>query len=324
MRRLLVTAATAVATLALAGCVSTAPVADQPVPTASLPHPAGMSDPAQPSTGPAGSDSHCDPYTSLTPISLPAPGAMPPGTAMEKILKRGRLIVGVDQNTYLFGYRDPETGKIVGSDIDIAREIARAIFGDPNKIQLIAITAAQRIPYVTDHTVDLVVDTMTVNCDRLAKVRFSSIYYDAGQRVLVPAGSKATGIGDLGGKKVCAAAGSTSIVNIANAASKPIPVSVEDWTDCLVLLQQHQVDAISTDDTILSGLKAQDPQTKLVGPAFTDEPYGIAIAKDSPDLVRFVNAVLAHLHSNGRWAAIYRKWLGSDGVPAAPRVSYGG
>jgi polar amino acid transport system substrate-binding protein len=314
----------AILTLALTGCATPAAVPSQPTPAATLPRPLGMSDPAKPPTAASGTDTSCDPYASLTPSSLPAPGNMPSGSTMDKILKRGRLIVGVDQNTFLFGYRDPATGDIVGSDIDIAREVARAIFGDPNKVQLVAITAAQRIPDVQNGTVDLVADTMTVNCTRKQQVNFSSIYYDAGQRVLVRADSKATGINDLGGQKVCAAEGSTSISNIAAAPSKPIPVSVADWTDCLVLLQQNQVAAISTDDTILNGLKAQDPQTKLVGAAFTDEPYGMAIAKSNPDLVRFVNAVLVKIHSNGRWADIYRKWLGPDGVPSTPRVNYEG
>ena len=55
---------------------------------------------------------------------------MPAGSTMAKILSRGRLIVGVDQNTYLFGFRNPATGEIEGFDIDIAREVAKAIFGD--------------------------------------------------------------------------------------------------------------------------------------------------------------------------------------------------
>ncbi len=73
------------------------------------------------------------------------------------------------------------------------------------------------------------------------------------------------------------------------------PKVVQDpyWTDCLVLLQQDQVAAVSTDDAILYGLEAQDPFTKVVGPELTDEPYGLAMSKQHPDFVRFVNAVLA-------------------------------
>jgi polar amino acid transport system substrate-binding protein len=90
------------------------------------------------------------------------------------------------------------------------------------------------------------------------------------------------------------------------------------WTDCLVLLQQGDVAAISTDDSILDGLAAQDPWTKLVGGRLTDEPYGLAISKQYPEFVRFVNAVLAQLRSDGQWAASYRHWIGTPVPPQQP------
>src|SRR5262245_19874151 len=238
-----------------------------------LPLPAGVQDPAVISSGTAGPAPACNPVASLPPPAvLPGSGAMPAGTFMSAIAQRGRLIVGVDQTKYLFGYRNSTTGEIEGFDIDLARTVAAAIFGDTNgRLQLVAITPAQRIPYVSSGKVDLVVDTMTMNCDRWRQVSFSSQYYAAGQKVLVPASSNATSIDDLHGQKVCAVAGSTSIANIAARASKPIPVSVHDWTDCLVMLQQGQVAAISTDDAILSGLAKQDPNTKIIGERFTQE-----------------------------------------------------
>ncbi len=157
--------------------------------------------------------------------------------------------------------------------------IADAIFGNPNKVVFKAISDAQRIPDVQSGAVDIVAHTMTITCERLQQVDFSTVYFEAGQRVLVQTNSTAKSIADLGGKKVCATTGSTSIENIKAAPSHPIPVAVPYWTDCLVLLQQGQVAAISTDDSILAGLTAQDPWTKIVGPRFSKEPYGLAISK---------------------------------------------
>ncbi len=309
------------AMIALAGCST----ARTPSPGASAfpaVRPLGVQDPAVIPSSSAGPAQTCDPRASLRPAgSLPAPGQMPAGSTMARIQQSGLLRVGVDQNTFLFGYRNPATGQIEGFDIDVAREIAKAIFGTPERIRLIAITSAQRIPYVQENKVDLVADTMTINCARLQLVNFSSVYYEAGQRVLVNKGSTARGIDDLGGKKVCAAAGSTSIQNIAARPSKPIPVSVLDWTDCVVLLQQGQVDAISTDDTILAGMAEQDPNLQLVGPKFTEEPYGMAISKDSPDLVRFVNGVLERMRRDGTLRAINERWL-KENAPPVPSAAY--
>ena len=165
---------------------------------------------------------------------------------------------------------------------------------------------------------------MTITCDRLRQVDFSSVYFMAHQRVLIPDDSAAGGgLADLGGQRVCATKGSDSVNTIAAYPTRPKVVQVDYWTDCLVLLQQDQVAAISTDDSILAGLAAQDPFTKVVGPSLTSEPYGLAISKRHPDFVRFVNAVLAQERSDGSWAASYKRWIGSpaEQPPAAHYAS---
>ncbi|BCJ34457.1 ABC transporter substrate-binding protein [Actinocatenispora thailandica] len=304
------------ALLVVAGCgASTLPDAGTP---AAPPRPVGVQDPAK-IPGADSQDTSCA-ADSYRPHGSPAD--MLHGPAVSRIRKRGRLVVGVDQNTYLFGFRD-QNNDLQGFDIDMLREVARAIFGDPDKIQFKVITSAQRIPVLRKHQVDLVADVMTVNCERWKQVAFSSVYFDAGQRVLVPSGSTASKLGDLGGKKVCAAKGSTSIRAIAADPAKPVPVAVDDWTDCLVMLQQRQVAAISTDDTILAGLKKQDPNTKVIGPKFTDEPYGIAANLDDVDLVRFVNGVLAKIRGDGTWKKLYDQWLTVLGpAPKPPAAQY--
>jgi len=302
----------------LAACAATTDKATAPASSFAPAQPVGVKNPAEIPSAAAGSQNTCDVrHSSLRPV----PGNPATGPTLSAIRSRGRLVVGVDQNTYLFGYRDPASGQIVGFDVDILREVAFDLFGDRNAIQFTAITSAQRIPAILNKQVDLVAETMTINCERLQQVDFSSVYFEAGQRVLVPKDSTATGIADLGGKNVCAADGSTSIRNIAAAASKPVPVSVPDWTDCLVLLQQGQVAAISTDDTILQGLAAQDPNVKLVGDKFTDEPYGIAVNKSANDLLRFVNGTLERIRSDGTWQAIYTRQL-KAAAPNPPPAGY--
>jgi polar amino acid transport system substrate-binding protein len=242
---------------------------------------------------------------------------------MARIAQRGRLVVGVSQTTYLFGHRDPYTGDLVGLDIDIAREIAAAIFGRRDRIQFWSITSAQRIPYVTSGKVDMVVRTSSMTCARWREVSFSTQYYQAEQRLLVPRNSTVRSIDDLGGKKVCAAAGSTDLAVVASAASRPVPVAAAEVIDCLVLLQLGQVDAISNDDALLMGLVAQDPATRIVGPSLDHEAYGIMMAKGAPDLVRFVNGVLARMRADGTLATRYRRWsIPGATLPPVPAARY--
>jgi len=246
---------------------------------------------------------------------------------MAAIYARKHLTVGVDQSTPLLSDLDPATGRIDGFNVAIARQVAKAIFGNENAIKFVAITSAQRKQVILDHKVDLIADPTTIVCDRLAWADFSTPYLVAHQRVLVPTSSKARGIGDLGGQKVCAAAGTTSIYEIAAQRSHPIPVAVPNWSDCLVLLQQGQVAAISTTDTVLAGLATQDPQTKVVGPWFTYEPQGLGMSKSARDLVRFVNAVLERLRTDGEWTRLYARYIGTriqPRIPAPPAPAYCG
>jgi polar amino acid transport system substrate-binding protein len=303
----------------LSAC-SAGPAPSEVVPrTAPAPQPAGASTVTAAPSSTAGPAPACDATASLRPGPLPPAGQMPAGSTMERILKRGRLIAGVDQNSYLMGFRNSFTGEIEGFDVDVARQIAKAVFGDEKKIQFKVVTSAERIGVLQRGEVDVVVRTMTITCDRLKEVDFSQVYYQAGQRVLVRRNSGITGVESLQEKRVCVASGSTSLNNVVNRVKTT--VSVPNWTDCLVMLQQGQTDAISTDDTILAGLAAQDPYTEVVGSRFTEEPYGVGIHKGQDDLVRFVNGVLERMRADGSWSAIYSRWLGRLGPAPAPPVA---
>ena len=303
MTRLIVTALA----LTLTGCATTSGDA-QRVSLAALATPAAATAKATP-TPPA----RCtDPTASLRPRS----GPIAAGSFMDRIRRRGSLVAGVDQNSLRLAYLRPSTGRIEGFEVDLVREIARALFGDPNRIELRAVTTSQRESMVRSGKVDIVVDAMTINCDRRRRVAFSTVYLDAGLRLLVPASSRARSLADLGGRRVCATAGSTTLQRIARDPSHPIPYPVAQRTDCLVELQQGRVDAIASDDAILLGFRAQDPNTKLIGPALEDEPYGMAIDKRHPEFVRYVNAVLERVRGDGTWRRLHSRWL-DDLAPAA-------
>ena len=246
-----------------------------------------------------------DREASLRPGPLPSPGAMPPGSTMAAIAERGRLIVGVDQNTDLFGFRDPATGQLEGFDIDIAREIARAIFGDPDRIQLKVVNASQRESVLQSGEVDLVVRTYSITCARKQLVDFSTVYYEANQKILSAKGSGIDSAASLAGKRVCAVSGTTSLSKLDELNPRPKIYGATTWTDCLLMLQQGQVDAISTDDAVLKGLAKQDPTVDVVGDSIAKEPYGIGVNKEHPDLVRFVNGVLEKIRNDGTWERLY-------------------
>jgi polar amino acid transport system substrate-binding protein len=315
-RRTLAALAAAIALL-VTGCGSAgAPIDPAPVGHVQPPQPADVGG-ADASGGGSGGN-NCD-MRSLSPN----PGIFS-GSTMAKIRQRGRLIAGVDQTTYLFGFLNPATGNLEGFDTEIVKQIAAAIFGTwEGHVQWTTIPSSQRENVLKSNSVDIVVRTYSITCSRLKDIDFSSTYYAAGQRVLVAKNSGITGLTDLGAKKVCATKTSTSLAAIAQAPAKPIPVSVSNWSDCLVMLQQGQVDAISTDDVILAGMAKQDPNLEVVGDRFTQELYGVGIPKGQEDMVRFVNSVLDTVRGNGVWQQNYNYWVAPVLGPASPpSVSY--
>jgi len=238
------------------------------------------------------------------------------------------LRVGVDQTTLDWGYLTP-TGSLEGFDVDMLVKVAKAIFGgDPVKdgtIHFVVVPNAERQSAVSAGKVDLLAETMTITCDRQQgkdAVAFSSEYFHTDQGILAPKSTTITSTADLNGKRVCATNASTSIKKLA-AISGVIPWGAATQTDCLVMLQQGQVDAISTDNTILAGFVKEDPNLEIKTDAnrapltLRPEPYGMAIPQNRPDFVRFVNAVLDHDRADPTgWAATYTKWLCPAATPA--------
>lgn len=264
-------------------------------------------------------DNSCgDPTASLAPIGDDANSPW-----FQHVKQRGKLLAGVDDSTYLFGFRDPKSSELQGFDIEIAHDLAQRIFGDPGKVQFLEITTPQRVTALQRFDVDVVVRTFTISCARRNDVLFSSPYFVAHQRLLVDSASPANNLADLVGQRVCATQGSDSLSRIAQ--HKAVPVSVANWSDCLVLLQQNQVAGISTDDTILAGMHAQDPKTKIVGPNLGDEPYGVAVNKSNPDFVRYINSALDDIKSN-QWQQAYARWLTNalGPSPGPPGSNYKG
>lgn len=254
------------------------------------------------------------------------------GPTIEKIKDREvkKLIVGVDQNSYRWGYRDPNKkgGELEGFDIDLAHRIAEEIFGDPDAVVFRAIPTNQRIPALKSGQVDMVVRTMTINCERLDDVDFSTGYFETGQQVLAPVKSSITGYNPtLAGKKVCSASGSIAEEELKKKNyGADISTTVPNQLDCLVRLQLGEVDAVVTDSALAAGQAAQDPTVELKGEKpFTTEHYGVAMKKGSDDLVRRVNKVLADFRDdkNG-WEKSYDTWLeeGLGTSPGPPKAEY--
>jgi glutamate transport system substrate-binding protein len=242
--------------------------------------------------------------------STPAAEAeqFPEDTTMGKIQAAGEIKIGVKYDVPPFGFKNPQTDEIEGFDVDLGKAIAEKLGVEPNFIEAIS---DNRIPFLQDGTVDLVLSTMTINAERAQEIEFSEPYYIARGRILVPQDSDIAGVADLAGKKVCTALGSTYEETLKEQAPEADLRLVDSYSECLELVQNGAVDAVSTDDVILTGMIIQDDTLKLTeGEPLTTEPYGAGIKKGDAEFKEFVDGVLEEYKSGGGWATAYEKWVG--------------
>ncbi|MFC4604856.1 glutamate ABC transporter substrate-binding protein [Rhodococcus kronopolitis] len=325
-RALVAAAAVLVCGGLVTGCTENSPTAGHVPPggttaphTTEAPLPEGAAVAPSP-TAPPVPEQCANPTASLRPFPG---GTGQPSPSLDRIRERGRLVVGLDTGSNLFSFRDPITGTVEGFDADIAREVARDLLGDPNRVEFRIMSSADRIPALQDRRVDVVVKTMSITCERREQVDFSTVYFLAQQRILTTKGSDIRDVADLAGKRVCTAAGSTSLTHLQQAQPAATVLTVPSWADCLVVLQQGQADAATSDDSILAGLASQDPYLQIVGGSLSSEPYGIGINKSDPDLVRSVNASLERIRQDGTWSRLYDRWLGVlESSPGPPAPTY--
>jgi ABC-type amino acid transport substrate-binding protein len=243
------------------------------------------------------------------------------GTPLGDIQEKGEIAIGVKYDVPPFGFNNPQSGKVEGFDVDLGQAIADKLGVEPKFIEAIS---DNRIPFLQDGTADVILSTMTINEERVGEIDFSDPYFIAKGRILVKKGnSEITGVDTLAGKSVCTALGSTYEATIKQQAPDAKLKLVDSYSECLESLQNGSVDAISTDDVILTGMIIQDDTLQLVGDELTQEPYGAGIKKGNTELRDFVNQVFEEYKQDGRYDKTYEKWVGqyTDTEPEPPDIS---
>jgi len=229
------------------------------------------------------------------------------GTPMAEFQEKGEVTIGVKFDVPPFGFENPQSGEVEGFDVDMGNYIADKLGVEANFIEAIS---DNRIPFLADGTADLILSTMTITTDRDAEIDFSRPYYVARGRILVPEGSDIAGVDDLGGTRVCTALGSTYEATLTEQAPDAELDLVDAYSECLEKIQNESVDAVSTDDVILTGMIIQDESLQLVGEPLTTEPYGVGIAEGETELAEFLDTTIEESFEDGTWDELYEEWVG--------------
>ncbi|HYQ62376.1 glutamate ABC transporter substrate-binding protein [Actinophytocola sp.] len=240
----------------------------------------------------------------------------------DRITKNGKIVIGVKEDQPYLGYKDPTTGEYSGFDIEIARLVAAKLGFDEKKVEFKTVQSAGREAAITNGDVDYYVGTYTINDKRKEQISFAGPYFVAGQDLLVRKDDNTiTGKDTLKGKKVCSVTGSTPIQRVRDEQlTQPENiVEFQAYSQCVEKLTNSEVDAVTTDDAILKGFAAQDPDNlKVVGKPFSKEPYGIGLPHDDKALRDKVNDILQTAIDDGTWQDIYDSTLGKSNSKASP------
>jgi putative glutamine transport system substrate-binding protein len=224
--------------------------------------------------------------------------------AVAAIKARGVLKVGVKEDVPGFGLVDTATGKYAGLEIEIAKLIAKDIFGDETKVQFTAVTAATRGPLLDNGDIDMVIATFTIKPDRLETYNFTTPYYTDAVAMLVKKDSGITQLTDLAGKQIGVAMSATSKAAITEAAAA-VGVTLTDanfsefatYPEIKAALDSKRVDVFSVDGSILTGYV--DDTTVILDARFSPQEYGIATKKQNTELATYVDNLVKGWLSDG-------------------------
>jgi len=262
------------------------------------------------------------------PDSLLNPSAIPDRTQASTaaiITKRGKLRVGVRRDVRPFGFVDAN-GELSGFDIDLAHEFARRWLHNEGALELVIVSAADRIPRLTSGDVDLLIAAMPHKRERDALIDFSEPYFVDGQALLIRSDSGITTVHDLREKTVAALQDAPAIDTLfqwAEGQSLSIKLmSFPAYPEALSALQKGEVDALTADSVTLNQFAQEAPNLRLISERFTRESYGIGLPQGDSQLRALVNFTLQDMKTDGTYDSLYRHWFPAD-EPLAIELSPG-
>ena len=247
--------------------------------------------------------------------------AAEPGKLFDDITAAKKVTVGVSAYEPPFGVR--RGGVYQGFDIDIAEAVFHGLGID--EIVYVPVTSEQRIPFLREGKVDVVVANMTITRSREALVDFSIPYFQDGISLLVAKDAPIKTYQDLDGLKVGVEAGTTAVGVLKQVAPGADLVEFADAKAMQAGLETGEVPAISTDLLLLIGLRKGckvPADFRITGTRFTTEPYGIALPQDQSKLRNAINHQLLGLWEDGTWQKIADTWFG-PGAPFEHRLTFG-
>jgi polar amino acid transport system substrate-binding protein len=227
--------------------------------------------------------------------------------ALDSIMAAKVIKVAVPQDFAPFGSAGLDL-KPQGYDIDMANLIAKAL---GVKAEIIAVTSANRIPYLQTHKADIVISSLGKNPEREKVIDFSAAYAPFFSGVFGTKGIKVTSAADLKGKVIGATRGAIEEQELSKIAPEDATIKrFEDNNATIAAFVSAQVDLIATGNTVAAAIAEKVPaRAPTLMFVIKDSPCYIGLNKDEPKLLAKVNEIIAQAKASGEIAKLSEKWL---------------
>jgi ABC-type amino acid transport substrate-binding protein len=245
---------------------------------------------------------------------------------LKKIAESGKITLAYRESSVPFSYLSGP-GAPVGFSVDISNAVVDAVKKKLNnpalKVELQAVTSQNRIPLLTNGTIDLECGSTTNNTARAKDVQFAINYFYTVTRLLTKKASGVNNYADLAKKKVASTSGTTN-AQVIRKYNRDQNLDMEivlgkDHDDALLLVDSGRAEAFAMDDILLFGLmgNTRNPaEWAVVGDALQVEPYACMMRKDDPQFHALVNGVISGMMKSGEFEKLYAKWFMA---PVPPR-----
>jgi len=256
-------------------------------------------------------------------LTLPA-FAQTAGT-LDKVKQSGAITLAYRESSVPFSYLDDKAQPVgFGHEIclKIVDEVKKVTGRADLKVNLQAVTSANRIPLLQNGTIDIECGSTTNNSTRGKQVQFAINYFYTGTKFLVKTGTSVKNIEDLKGKTIVSTTGTTNFQILRNLnEEKKLGMELlgaKDHADAALMVESGRAVAFGMDDILLYGLRAsaQNPSSlAVVGDPIQVEPYAIMMRLDDPAFRKVFNDTLAGLMKSGEFTKLYNKWFMSPIPP---------
>ena len=219
-------------------------------------------------------------------------------TLPDAIKKQGVLRAGIKCDYPPDGYLDAQ-GKNQGIEVSLAKQIAAYAFGSPDKVELVCVTAANRIPSLQGGKIDLIVATLGVSDERAQVIDFSNNYAWGGSDILVDKDSPIKSLKEFAGKNVIVMKGAWQIGWFEKNVPTAQLLKLDSISDGLQALLQKRADGFAHDLDVLRPISRKNTQVKLIGEIYQLGYRAIGLRKGEAEWVAYVNAALQKAGKDG-------------------------